>query len=201
MASLLSFQNVSLFKNKEYGSLRLNFDIRLNKKYHFIVETDEKLNTLLGLIEGRFQNDSGIIERKEKLFVQSDRLLLGDKAYSKKVDEWLALRSEFFIFNGRRKSKQAIIELLKAKHIKYFPIYKLTGEDKIKFTLLSLTFQGSGLLVFSRLLNIELSEINRLFLGRLIRETACTPCLFSTLESPVLNVETTDFDFEKIDLT
>ncbi len=201
MASLLSFQNVSLFKNEEYGSLRLNFDIRQNKKYHFTVETEEKLNTILGLVEGRFQNDSGIINRKEKLFVQSDRLLLGDKVYSKQVDKWLALRSEFFVFNGRRKSKQAILESLKAKHIKSLPVYKLIGEDKIKFALLSLAFQGSGLLVISKLLNIELSDITRPFLARLIRETSCTPCLFSSLEKPALNIETADFGFEKIDLT
>ncbi len=201
MASLLSFQNVSLFKNEEFGSLRLNFDIRQNKKYHFIVETEEKLNTILGLVEGRFENDSGIISRKDKLFVQSDRLLLGDKAYSKQVDRWLALRSEFFIFNRRRKSKQAIIDLLKAKHIKSLPIYKLTGEDKTKFVLLSMAFQGSGLLILNKLLNIKMSEITRPFLGRLIRETPCTPCVFSSLENPAANINVDEFDFEKIDLT
>ena len=184
MPSLLTFRNVSLFGDTEYGISRVNIDIWLRKKYHFVLGNDDQLNTLLGLFENRYQPDGGSIYKKEKLFVQSDRLILGDKIYEQLVEKWLALSDEFFYFGGKRRSKSYFIDLLNAKHIRYFPIYKLKGEDRLKFALLSLTFQESGLILISKLLVRGLDDHYREYLVRLINETHCTLCLFSSMENP-----------------
>lgn len=183
MAFLLSFRNVSLFEKEEFGISRLNLEIQLRKKYHIILETEDKLNTLLGLFEGRYRKDGGMIYRKERLFVQSDRLLLGDKVYSRQVDNWLALDDEFFYFGNKRCSKSHFIDLLQAKHIKHFPVYKLKGEDKIKFALLALTFQETGLICISKLVIKPLANTWRDYVNRLIKDTHCTLCIFSSLEN------------------
>ncbi len=184
MPSLLTFQNVSLFADREFGISRLNIDIQQRKKYHIIFETQDRLNVVLGLIEGRYRKNSGIIFRKGKVFVQSDRLLLGDKVYSQQAGKWLALADQFFYFGGKRRTKQHFMDLLRAKHIRLLPIYKLRGDDKIKFTLLSLMFQENGIMAISRLPATPLSNSLQEHLYRIIKETHCTLCLFTSLDNP-----------------
>ncbi len=180
MAILLKFQKVSLFREKPFGISRVSFDIERNRKYLIHIDNPEKLNTLAGLIEGRFQKESGYIEHQEKLFIQSDRLLLGEKIYDKTPRRWLALGSEFFKFGARQRSKFGMIQKLKAKHLLDFPIYKLRGEDRIRFTLLSLCFQESGIILISELLNRDLDDTQREFLVRIIRDTSTTCCVLTS---------------------
>ena len=71
------------------------------------------------------------------------------------------------------------MEELKARSIKHFPIYRLKGEDKIKFTLLSLTFQESGLIIISRLPQLDLSPTLSDHLIRLIEDSHCAVCLLT----------------------
>lgn len=186
MSSLLKFRDVSLYKDKDFGITDVSFDIQKRKKTHFRLATQEKLKTLQGIIEGRFKPDGGIVHRFDRLFIQSDRLLLGDKIYSKNAGNWLKLQDEFFLFDGRRRSKLVFLNELKAKHIKHFPIYRLKGEDRIKFTLLALTFQETGLLLISQLLNTELSPTLAQHLERIVTGSHCTLCLFSALDTPPL---------------
>ena len=203
MPSLLNFRNVSLFGNTEYGISRVNIEIWLRKKYHVILENDDKLNTLLGLFENRYKPDGGVIYKKEGLYVQSDRLILGDKVYEQIVEKWLALSDEFFYFGDKRRSKSYFMDLLKAKYIRYFPIYKLRGEDRLKFVLLSLIFQESGIILISKLLVRELTDQYREYVERLINETHCTLCLFSSLEHPAdqFSQILENRSLQKIDLT
>jgi len=178
------FRNVSFFADKEYGVSRVNLDILLRKKHHVILENRDKLNSLLGLFEKRYKPDTGTIYQKGRLFVQSDRLILGDKVYKQIAGKWLALHEEFFYFANKRRSKSYFVDLLRAKHIRHFPIYKLKGEDRLKFALLSLTFQESGLMLISKLLVTELSEAHKDYLEKIISDTHCTLCLFTSNDKP-----------------
>ena len=202
MPSLLMFRNVSLFESQSFGISRVNLDILQGKKYHFIADNDEKLNTLLGLLENRFNPDSGVLYRKDRLFVQSDRLILGDKIYEQHAAKWLALNDEFFFFGSKRRSKTYFIDALQAKHIRYLPIFKLKGEDRLKFVLLSLTFQETGLLLISKLLITPMADIYMDYLERLVHDTHCTLCLFSTaLNPPSQHTELLEHpNLQKIDL-
>jgi len=185
MTLLLKFSEVSFFKDEEFGISDVSFSIQKGKKYVFIFESEEKLNALLGIIEGRYQNDSGTIHRSNRLFWQSDRLLLGDKIYSKTAEKWLALNHEFFHFDGGKRSKRMFMESISARHIRHFPIYKLKGEDRIKFALLALAFQETGILLISRLPTLDLPMKLKPFFTRLVRGTHCTVCLFASLEKNV----------------
>ncbi len=202
MSSLIKFRDVSLFKGEDFGIVDVNFEIQKRKKTHFRLATQEKLKTLQGLIEGRFQPASGIARRDERIFIQSDRLLLGDKVLTKNAGNWLKQQDEFFYFDGKRRTKRTFLDDLKARNIRHFPIYRLKGEDRIKFALLALTFQESGLLLISTLLTTPLSPTLSRHLERIVNGTHCTLCLFSTKEHPPEN--TCNFlenpNLEQIDL-
>jgi len=184
MPSLIKFRDVSLFKSEDFGLIDVSFDIQQRKKIHFTLSSQEKIKTLQGLIEGRFQPASGIARRAERIFIQSDRLLLGDKVYTKNAGNWLKLQDEFFYFDGKRRTKRTFLDELKARHIRHFPIYRLKDEDRIKFTLLALTFQETGLLLISSLLSTSLSPTLSRHLERIVNGTHCTLCLFSALDHP-----------------
>ncbi|MFH2133075.1 MAG: hypothetical protein ABIK68_22070 [bacterium] len=184
MSMLIRFRGVSLFKNEEFGIKDVDFTIQKRRKYHIVLSTQEKLKTLLGMLEERFQADSGIIHRSERTFFQSDRLLLGDRIYQKNAGNWLKLQDEFFFFDDKRRSKRIFVDELRARHIRHFPIYRLKGENRIKFTLLALTFQETGLILISTLLNSELSSGMVQYLNRVITGTHCTLCLLSSLDTP-----------------
>ena len=192
MAVLLKFRNVSLFKNEPYGISRISLEIERGRKYRISVENEEQLNTLTGLLEGRFRKQSGLIERADKLFIQSDRLLLGDKVYSQTVKEFLFLRNDFFQFGGRRRSKFGFVQTIKAKHMVDYPIYKLRDSDKIKFALLAMAFQERGIILISQLHRLNLTPPLQQFLQRIIDETYTTCCLITSPEqasqTPWLNI-------------
>ena len=192
MAVLLKFRNVSLFKNESFGLNKISLEIERGRKYRLIAENEEQLNTLAGLLEGRFKKQSGLIERADKLFIQSDRLLLGDKVYSQTVKEFLFLRNDFFQFGGRRRSKFGFVQTIKAKHLVDYPIYKLRDSDKIKFALLAMAFQERGIILISQLNRLNLAPPLHQFLQRIIDETCTTCCLISSLKTvsqkPALNI-------------
>jgi hypothetical protein len=179
MAILLKFRNICLFKDQPYGINKLNFEIERGRKYLLQTRNEEQLHSLAGLIEGRFKKQSGLIEHADKLFIQSDRLLMGDKVYSQTVNQWLLLKNDSFLFGKRRRSKFGMIQTIKAKHLVDYPIYKLREADKIKFTLLALAFQEKGMILISRLLTLHLEESLLKFLQRIIDETHTTCCLLA----------------------
>ncbi|PCI22624.1 MAG: hypothetical protein COB67_13310 [SAR324 cluster bacterium] len=182
MPDLLSFYHVSLYAQEPFGLNEVSFTLEKGKKYHLILEDEDTKNTLLGILENRYRIQSGVIRKHGDIFVQSDRLLLGDKVYTQQVDRWLGLKGEFFHFDGRKRSKYGFVEQLKARSITYFPIYKLKGEDKIKFTLLSLLFQKSGLILISKLHRQKFSNLLQDPFERLIQQTHNTLCVISTRE-------------------
>jgi hypothetical protein len=179
MAILIKFHNVSLFPGQPFGLSELSFEIERGRRYHLKTDVEERVSTVAGLLEGRFTKESGLIERSQRLFVQSDRLLLGDKSYMQTAEEWLLLQNEFFQFGNRRRSKFGFIQTLNAKHFLDYPIYKLHDQDRIKFTLLALAFQETGISLVSKLLTMDLADYQLNFLLRIIRETQSTCCLLS----------------------
>lgn len=182
MIHSVSFRYVSLFPKEEFGIREVSFTLRKGNQYHLILENEDKLNTLLGILEKRYRPHSGVIRREENDFVQSDRLLLGDKVYSQTVEKRLGLGGDFFHFEGRKRSKHYFVDLLKAKSITWSPIHRLRGEEKIKFTLLSLFFQRSGLILIRKLHHMEFADYLEEAYERLINNTHCTLCFLSTRE-------------------
>lgn len=199
MAILLRFQKVSLFKEEPFGISELSFEIERGRKYGILTNSEEQLNTLVGLLEGRFQKESGYLERKSKLFLQSDRLLLGDKVFSQTAEKWLALKSEFFQFGGRRRSKFGFIQTLNAKSILDYPIYKLDAAGKTKFALLALAFQESGITLISTLNSKKLPQEQSVYLERLVKETNTTCCLVFFSDKKLKRWEDTIPDLIRID--
>jgi hypothetical protein len=185
MESLIKFRDVALFKDQPFGISGVSFDITFKRRVHLELETQAQLNTLAGILEGRYQEDSGIVYRQRPLFIQSDRQLLGDKIYDRPVDKWLQLADERFFYGGRQRLKRTFLETLQAKHLHHFQIYRLRGEDRIKFALLSLTFQETGLILISRLLTQPLNERMRDHLIDLIIASECTVCLLTSRDTPI----------------
>lgn len=186
MEALITFRNVSIFDKEDFGLHRFNLELHKRKRYHIVAEHEDQLKSLLGLLEGRFHPEGGVIDRSKKLFTQSDRLLLGDKVYRQTVSQRLALqRDPFFYFEDRKRSKAAFLDLLKAKHIKNLAIYKLKGKDVWKLALLSLLFQDKGIMLISQfhILSSLPKEIQELF-QKIIAKSSCSLCLFSVKETP-----------------
>ncbi len=175
---IVSFFHVGLFPKKKFGISEVSFQLRNRGKYRIVTDSDDQTDCLLRLLEGRHQPCSGLIRKQKGLFVQSDRLLMGDRVIGKKAEEYLNLRSSQFRFDGRRRSKMYFIDLLAAKHILFFPVYKLQGEDRIKFALLSLLFQGSGLTLISEVVYRELNAVQAGLLAELLQKGHCTICVF-----------------------
>ncbi len=202
MPPLIKFLNVSLYKDQKFGINGIGFDVQKRRKYLFTLPSPEKLQTLLGLIEGRFRPDSGVVHRYEKVFIQSDRLLLGEKVYDKNAGNFLKLTEQHFFFDDKRRVKQNFLLDLKARHIRHFPIYKLRGEDRLKFALLALTFQETGLILVSELLQTDLESDLKNHLFRLIRGTRCALCLFKVegQEDEQLDELLEEISVERIDL-
>lgn len=202
MGLLLSFRNVSYLPDKEFGITRISFDLYSGKKYHLIAENTETLSTLLGLLEKRLKADSGFIEHTSKLVIQSDRMLLGDKVYSRKVASWLALKEPFTYFEGHRMAKETFMEELHAKSLRHFPIHSLNKKEKIKFALLSMIFQESGIILINQFFHIALSTQENIMFSRFLRGSHCTLCLcsikneaseFSQLVPPDIHMQLLDF--------
>jgi len=202
MPPLIKLLNVSLYGDQEFGLRDISFELQKYGKYHINLPSRDKLNTLLGLLEGRFQPQAGVVHRYGRLFSQSDRLLLGDKVYSRNTGSFLRLADDQFMFDDRKHSKSLFLHDLKARHIRHFPVYKLRGEDRLKFALLALTFQESGIMFISDLLNRELPADLELHLQRMVRGTRCALCLLTTREQQTNQVAqlATDIDLQRIDI-
>lgn len=179
MLRLIKFLNVSLYGDQEFGIRDVNFELQKHRKYHLLLPDTDQLKTLLGLLEGRYHPQAGIVHRYGNAFLQSDRLLLGDKVYSQIAGNFLQLKDEQFYFEDRKRSKQTFLHDLNARHIRHYPIYKLRGEDRTKFALLAMTFQESGIILISELLIRKLPGQLTQHLKRIIRGTRCAVCLLT----------------------
>jgi hypothetical protein len=202
MSTLIKFLNVSFCKDREFGIDGVDLDIQKRKKYLITLPTAEKLATLLGLMEGRYHPNSGVVHRYERTFIQSDRLLLGGKVYDKNVADFLKLKDDHFFFDDKRRTKQNFLLDLKARHIRHFPIYKLKGEDRLKFALLAMTFQESGMILISELLHTKLEPNLQDHLNRIITGTRCTLCLLTAVDQDTGKLEELlkETSVERIDL-
>ncbi len=164
---------VCVFSKESFGLSKLNFTLERGKKYKFICHDKEKYQTLLGMLEGRYKPERGILNRTG--IIQSDRLLLGQKIYTRTVSRYLALkRSPAFFFHGQKKHKILYMQNLRASYLQTFPIYRLKGIDRLKFVLLALCFQETGYIILSSLLYQELDSLFIDFLEEIFLHTQTT---------------------------
>jgi len=191
--TVLFFRNVSLFPKEEFGFKEATFKLEKRGRYFIQLKHSDQMNTLLGILEGRYREYSGTIHQADRLTIQSDRLLLGEKVYSQTVEYWLALKDDHFFFDGRRRSKYNYIQNFHCRGMRHLPIYKLRDEQKIKFALLALTFQESGLIILSQLLSMKLNELFKEHLKKLIQHSRCTLCVVQSLDN-----EQQSFDFQQL---
>lgn len=174
---LISFHRVCLMENQRFGIIDVSFKLFNKQKYILNVENDDMVNCIMGLIEKRYRPERGVIKREDNLFIQSDRLLLEDRVISKLTHDWLGVKSDFFYLAGKRKSKRFYIDQLQAKDILHHPVYKLKKDDKIKFALLSMLFQKSGLILINKLLMVRLNETMRSILDKILFESHNLICI------------------------
>ncbi|MDT8445599.1 MAG: hypothetical protein RRB13_01725 [bacterium] len=152
MALVAQLSNIDLFAGEEFGLQRVSLEIESGRRYHLLFDHRDQLNCLFGILEGRYRPDRGVVTKAREYLCQSDRLLLGEKVYRRHAGGYLALESEPFTrLGGRRTAKRHLMEQIKAWHLRHFPIYKLHGEDKLRFVLCALAFQESGLILISEL--------------------------------------------------
>ena len=186
---IVSFFNVALFPGEKYGISGVSFRLKSYRKYRIVTNSDDQANCILRLLEGRQQPSSGLIRKQENLFCQSDRLLMGERVITKKAEEHLGLKGWQFRFDNRRRSKHYFIDLLGAKHILFYPVYKLKGEDKMKFTLLSLLFQRSGLILISDIIYRKLEPRQDDLLVELTQKSQNTLCIFTRKGMKISNLK------------
>ena len=185
MGTLIQLSNVSFYPDEEFGLRRLSLELLWGKRYLLRMNHSEQLSAVLGVIEGRYKPDSGTVYKSSDFVCQSDRLLLEDRVYRKKLGAYLALAAQpFMFFGGRRRSKQTLMESMKAWHLRHFQIYRLRGEEKTMFALLALGFQETGLLIISRLQLRSMSEPMVAFLHAMIKNSPCA-ILLATLEDEI----------------
>ncbi len=119
----------------------------------------DELTSLLGLLEGRYAPHLGRIRKSDSLsFLQSDEQLFGGKVIDQPVEQYWALGTPKFHLEGRRREKLFFIDSLRAYHLRHLTAYRLRGEERRKFALLSLLFQEKGMILVHRLLLEEFSE-------------------------------------------
>ena len=82
---LLTCKNVTLFPGEKFGISRFNLQLRRGKRYCFILQNEDQKKTFMGLLEGRFQPQSGFVEREKKLFslLKTSRICSGKKRKKK----------------------------------------------------------------------------------------------------------------------
>jgi len=175
VGTLVQLSNVSFYPDEPFGLNRVNFDLLWGKRYVLKMNDPEQLSAVLGILEGRYKADGGVVYKTREYLCQSDRLHLEDRVYRKKLGPYLAVEAQPFMnFGGRRRSKQILMEEMKAWHLRHFQIYRLRGEEKTKFSLLALGFQESGLLIISQLQKREFTEPMEAFLHDMIETSPCT---------------------------
>jgi hypothetical protein len=185
----VSFHNVSLFAKEEFGISGVSFKLFGRKKYRIVVDSADQKNCILGLLENRYRPDSGLIRREDNLFFQSDRLLMGDRVISETAEEYLGMKHPQFRLDGRKRSKLFFVDELKAKQILFYPVYKLKGEDKQKFALLSLLFQSSGLILVSDLFTRDLKPRLRELMLEVFQKTGNTLCIVTCIDDIIKHEE------------
>jgi len=186
---LVAFHRVCFMESDDFGVSDVSFKLFNKKKYLFSIGNKDTIQCVMGLMEKRYQAERGIIKREDNLFIQSDRLLLEDRVISKMTDTWLGINSDFFYLAGVRKSKRFYVDLLKAKNILHYPVYKLKKDDKIKFVLLSLLFQKSGLILINKLLNMELDKNMKHVLHKILFESHNLICIFHDINNDYLDLD------------
>lgn len=175
MGTLVQLSNVSFYPEEPFGLKRINLELHWGKRYLLQMDDPEQLSAVLGILEGRYKADGGVVYKTREYVCQSDRLLLEDRVYRKKMGPYLAVDGQPFMnFGGRRRSKQILMEGMKAWSLRHFQIYRLRGEEKTKFALLALGFQETGLLIVSKLQTRDFSEPMEAFFRDVIDSSPCT---------------------------
>lgn len=186
---LISFHSVCLMEKQQYGISDISFKLFEKQKYIFEIENKDTLHCVMGLLEKRYQAERGMIKREDDLFIQSDRMLLEDRVISSMTHKWLGINSDFFYLSGKRKSKRYYIDLLRAKNILYYPVYKLKKEDKIKFVLLALLFQGDGIILINKLLKLQLNEQMIYVLNEILLNSHNLVCILKLLDETSVDID------------
>lgn len=164
--------NLSFFPEEEFGLNRINLTLEDYGRYLIHLDHQDQTKGLLGILEGRYHPHGGIVDFGDKRpFVQSDRQLLGEKVYSQEAGSYWLLKDPVFYLGGKRSNKFFYLDELRAKSLRHFPIYKLRGEERLKFCLLSLLFQEKGLILLSEIFLKELTEPMRRILDKIIQES------------------------------
>ncbi len=177
---MIKIVNLNLFSQEEFGLKDVNLSLEHKDRVHCKLEDPDQLNSLFGILEGRYRPDSGrVFYDRLKPHTQSDRLLLGGKVYDETAEKYWVLKNEVFFLGGEKKYKRSYLEQLKCRSIRHFPVYKLKGEDRLKFTLLALLFQPKGLILISDLLSSELDEDMLEILRLLHCHSGCIICYAS----------------------
>ena len=185
MGMLIQFANVGFFPDQEFGLKRVSLELEWGKRYQITLANPDQMSGFLGILEGRYQPHRGKIYRARNYACHSDRLLLGDRVYQKKVGPFLALESKPFLqFGGRRRAKRTLMEELSAYSLRHLQVYKLKGDERLKFALLSLGFEESGLILVSQLFLRQLTGPMENFFTQLIRDSRCALALVGHLETP-----------------
>ncbi|MDX2469507.1 MAG: hypothetical protein QNL04_02900 [SAR324 cluster bacterium] len=156
---MIKLVNVNLFEREEFGLKDVNFSLGHKDRVHCNLEDKDQLNSLFGILEGRYRPESGrVFYDRLKPHTQSDRLLMGGKVYDVTAEKYWVLSQEVLFFGGEKRYKRSFLEQLKCRSLRHFPVYKLKGDDRLKFTLLALLFQPKGLILISDLLTAKLDE-------------------------------------------
>ncbi|OGH02032.1 MAG: hypothetical protein A2600_04810 [Candidatus Lambdaproteobacteria bacterium RIFOXYD1_FULL_56_27] len=187
---LIQFANVGFFPDQEFGLKRVSLELEWGKRYKITLANQDQMSGFLGILEGRYQVHRGRIYKARDYACHSDRLLLGDRVYKKKVGPFLTLESQPFLqFGGRRRAKRTLMEELRAYSLRHLQVYKLKGDERLKFALLSLGFQESGLILISQLFLRQLDGPMENFFTQLVQESRCALALVCHLQTPQEGLE------------
>ena len=152
---MIYFRNVSLFSGKEFGISRFNLEISNGARILLNCQPKVRAETLVRILEGKAHLKNGFIDKPFSFVIQSDRLLMQNHDKNTPRRKFF-LKEGFTNYLDRKRSKHSLIDQLNAKHILDLPLYKLNGQDRVKYALLSLLFQESGLMILFDLLQEQI---------------------------------------------
>lgn len=199
---LLQFHNVSAYTKEFWGINRLNLALKRRSRLLIRVNGSEQKELLQRLFEGKHPPEQGIIEKDPKLFLQSDRWWYGGRILDKKSGKWLGLCDPFFMFGSRKRTKEAFMDKLEARHIRHLPVYKLKDKDRFKFACLSMMFQESGIIILSNVIDDQYFQSNQKWVHELIENshTAIGCIVDQNTLTPELDAFLKRFQWDEISL-
>jgi len=203
VAALVEMSNVGLFPGEEWGLRGVDLELHWGRRYLIQLKQKDQLNGLLGIMEGRFKADQGVVTKTREYLCRSDRQLLGDKVYRRSAGAILAVESQpIFRFGEERRVKQTMMLQIKAWHLRHFPIYKLHGLDRVRFALLHLAFQETGLILLSQIFFKALDEPMLALFLEFLQKSPCALAIAQADEEPIPELEAwlEGIKYETIDL-